>query len=142
MRLSSWGASAARRRCFPVDGSRAGKGLWKLENMHLSQQRLLNHWLVAPQETPSHAHLERHVPSEARLSAGREWTGGCRRYTPWQMEPTFSSPQAVKRLSASPSGLKKLLLSALQRWGLLWLSHPGLVQPGLAPRYLYSFILA
>lgn len=86
-RLRSWGTSAAPRGCFPTDGPRAGKGLGKVENLPSSQQRLLNHWLVAPQETPCCAHLERHVPSEVRLSAGREWTGGCRRSTPWHMQP-------------------------------------------------------
>lgn len=79
-RLRSLGSS---ERTLPTEGPRAGKGLGKEENLPSSQQRLLNHWLVAPQETPCHAHLDRHVPREA----GQGVPGGCRS-TPWHMQPS------------------------------------------------------
>lgn len=54
---------------------------------------------------------------------------------------SLPQPAAEKRLPASPSALKTLLLSVLQHWCLLWpfleekgLSHLGLIQPGLASR--------
>lgn len=119
VRLGSQGTSAAQRGRFPTDGSRAGKGVGKEDSLPSSQQRLLNHWLVAPQETPGHAHLDRHVPSQAR-----------------QIHPlahaTSSWPQLGRR-----GGCQAALCAG---WGLLWpflkvkgLSHPGLIQPGLAP---------
>lgn len=56
----------------PVDGSRAGKGLGKWENLHSSQQRSPDRWLVASQETPRRAHPDRRVPSKA--GGGQEET--------------------------------------------------------------------
>lgn len=71
VRPRSRAVRAARPRCAPVDGSRAGKGLGKWENLHSSQQRSPNRWLVAPQEAPRRAHPDRHVPREARPAVAR-----------------------------------------------------------------------
>lgn len=113
------GNISSSERTFPhgwiQSRERSGEG----GELPSSQPRWLNHWLVAPQETPGHAHLDRHVPSEAR-----------------QIHPlahaTCSWPQLVRRGGCQPA------LGA--GWGLLWpflkvkgLVHPGLIQPGLAP---------
>lgn len=96
------------------------KELEQQENLHLSQQRLLNHWLVAPQETPSCVYLERHVPSEARPPAGREWTGGCRRYTPWQVQPHLRHGWQRKRGCQKVLQLSKHFCSLLCSIGVCY----------------------